>query len=74
VNGPVQLGFSLLQSLQRTVLLQRHHNRFDLTYADDHLVVSNLVTEGHGTITHAQSIPRRLSCVPKGWSGPNEDG
>jgi hypothetical protein len=60
VNGPVQLGLSLLQRLQRAILLQRDHNRFDLTSADDHLMISNLVAGGNGTLTHAQSIPRQL--------------
>jgi hypothetical protein len=50
VNGPVQLGLSLLQRLQRAILLQRDHNRFDLTSADDHLVISNLVTESRRTL------------------------
>jgi hypothetical protein len=60
VNGPVQLGLSLLQRLQCAILLKRDHNRFDLTSADDHLMIGNLVARGNGTLTHVQSIPRQL--------------
>ena len=70
VNGPVQLGLSLLQRLQRAILLQRDHNRFDLTSADDHLMISNLVAGGNGTLTHAQSIPRQLVPMPDPLTPP----
>jgi len=60
VNDPVQLGLSLLQRLQRVILLQRDHDRFNVTSADDHLVISNLVAGGNGVLTHTPTIPRQL--------------
>jgi dihydrofolate reductase len=59
-DGPVQLGLSLLKRLQRAILLQRDHNRFDLTSADDHLMIGNLIAGGNGTLTHVRSIPRQV--------------
>jgi len=71
VNGPVQLGLSLFQRLQRAVLLQRDHNRFDLTSADDYLMISNLVAGGNVTLTHAQSMPRQLVAMADAVTPPS---
>ncbi len=52
VNGPVQLGFALLQCLQGPVLLQGHDNCFYVAVANDHLMIGNLVTNAQGMLTH----------------------
>lgn len=52
MNGPVQLGFTLLQRLQGPVFLQGHDDCFYAAITNDYLMIGNLVTDAQAMLTH----------------------
>jgi hypothetical protein len=62
VSGPVQLSITLLQRLQRPVLLQGNHDRLDLASAEDHLMIGDIGAGRQRTLAHA--IERTLRRRP----------
>src|SRR6266516_2095909 len=53
MSSPVQLSLTLLQRLQRPVLLQGDHDRLSLALPEDHLMTGDLSIERQGTLTHS---------------------
>ena len=64
MNGPVQLGFTLLQGLQGSILFQGHDDRLYGAVANDHLMIGDVITETHGMVTHTVRILRGRATVP----------
>ena len=52
VSDPVQLSLTLLQRLERAILLQGDHDRLDLACPEDHLMVGDLCIERQGPLAH----------------------
>ena len=65
MSSPVQLSLTLLQRLQRAVLLQGDHDRLCLARTEDHLMVGDLSIERRGALTHAsERTPGRNAIRP----------
>ena|ERR1022692_275191 len=65
MSSPVQLSLTLLQRLQRAVLLQGNHDRLSLARTEDHLMAGDISIERRRALTHARErTPRRNAIRP----------